>query len=157
MPIDISWRVRQHDEDLLVRAARSCDEGRTECLFQRFMSNCSVDHCSPDTDSRLVLTNGWSIVRYPAAQMPDFGRTEYTWEHEDWDFWSHAMGPLRPKLPQLGSPDFPNLDVFQDPWKETWLLSDVEALPTDHGASHVFIKRGLREGDIDSVIELVWR
>jgi hypothetical protein len=107
------------------------------------------------------LTNGWSIVRYPAAHQPDFGRTEYTWEHEDWDFWSQAMGPLRPKLPRLGDANFPELSVLRDAWKESWLLADVIALPTERQSSkiatHVFIKRGNKEGDTDSVIELVWR
>jgi hypothetical protein len=71
------------------------------------------------------------------------------------------MGPLRPKLPRLGDPALPELDVLRDPWKESWLLADVIAPPTERQSSdiatHVFIKRGHRDGDIDSLIELVWR
>lgn len=151
-PADLSWRVRQHNETILAFAARACGKSSTECLLQRFLFPETSINTSPDPSSRFMYTHGWSIVRYPSAHLPDFGRTEYTWEHGPQDYWSHGMGPLRDKVEERKQ------DTRVDgPWKESWFLAEVQLGGEGRGelAKHTYVKRGGADG-MDSVIELLW-
>ena len=95
----------------------------------------------------LVLSNGYSITKYPAGvDRVNFGAVELTWKGEEHQFWA-SLGPLRPSL--------------RDDEKRTFRLVHAEVLE-GLGVRQLYYKKGVEhdgsqsQGDMDQVLELLW-
>ncbi|KAF7884560.1 uncharacterized protein EAF02_004896 [Botrytis sinoallii] len=97
-------------------------------------------------DNDIVLTNGFSIAKYPKGVVGargkdvDLRRTEVTWDDKNLDV-EHSLSPTRPEL--------------NEAQKISWKFLDSYLVDT-HVVRQVYLRKGLTGGG-DEVLVLNWR
>jgi hypothetical protein len=87
----------------------------------------------------VVLSNGFSVVKYTNPAEVDLAKVEKTWKGDD-GRWMHHIGPLRERL---GGDK-----------KKSYKLVETEVLE-GFGVRQIYLHRGGENG-VDGVVELLW-
>ncbi|KAL8703753.1 MAG: hypothetical protein Q9225_008111, partial [Loekoesia sp. 1 TL-2023] len=129
------WKGGDYPVDLMSLVSDICGD----CFLQRWQFG-------KDT----VLTNGFSIARYPEGEYAnglDFSKAEMTWD-------SHTVEKsVNPGTAHSMSPTRPRLEL--DKQKIQYRLKDSANI--DGTVRQTYIHKGKRDDEMDTVLVLYWR